>query len=153
MERIGEDVGRELRRFGPRSAIAGVVAAWPDAVGTAIARNAWPARLARDGTLYVHTSSSAWAFELSQLEGAVRERLAALVGSEAPRRLRFTPGRLPESVPEPPPQSPPAALEASAEAVREAGELASAVSDAELAERIARAAALSLTKARAGRPF
>src|SRR3712207_8602350 len=34
------------------------------------------ARVARDGTVHVHTSSSAWAFELTQLEGRVREALA-----------------------------------------------------------------------------
>ena len=39
------------------------VAAWPSAVGEEIARNAWPARFARDGTLIVNTRDSVWAFE------------------------------------------------------------------------------------------
>ena len=75
-ERLGDEVRRELDRFGPAGAIADVVAVWPAAVGDSIARNAWPARMARDGTLHVSTSSSAWAFELGLLEHDLRERLA-----------------------------------------------------------------------------
>ncbi|HWH05605.1 MAG TPA: DUF721 domain-containing protein, partial [Gaiellaceae bacterium] len=65
MERIGRDVSRELGRFGPAAGMAEIVEAWPDAVGEAIARHAWPARIGRDGTLVETTSSSAWAFELA----------------------------------------------------------------------------------------
>ena len=50
MEPLGDDVQRELRRLGPNAAIGETVAAWPDAVGDVIARNAWPARYQRDGT-------------------------------------------------------------------------------------------------------
>src|SRR5262249_31368924 len=64
MERVGDAVSRELGRFGPIVGMAPLVEAWPSAVGTEIARNAWPARLARDGTLHVHTTDSIWAFEL-----------------------------------------------------------------------------------------
>ena len=39
---------------------------WPGAVGPQIARFAWPARIARDGTVHVATSDSVWAFELGQ---------------------------------------------------------------------------------------
>ena len=56
MERLGDEVGRQLGRFGPQGAIGDVVAVWPDAVGEAIARNAWPARIARDGTVHVNTA-------------------------------------------------------------------------------------------------
>ena len=73
-ERIGDDVRRELGQLGPGGAIADVVAAWPEAVGDSIARNAWPARIARDGTLHVATSSSAWAFELGCSGGWGRRR-------------------------------------------------------------------------------
>ena len=65
IERIGNEVERELGRFGPAAGMAELLRAWPDAVGEEIARNAWPARIARDGTLHVATSSSAWAFELA----------------------------------------------------------------------------------------
>jgi len=61
---IGDDVRRELSRFGPAAGMAELLAAWPAAVGEGIARNAWPARIGRDGTLHVAVASSAWAFEL-----------------------------------------------------------------------------------------
>src|ERR687898_2116943 len=96
MEPLGADFRRELARFGPQAGLGEVVAAWPAAVGPGIAANAWPARIARDGTLHVATSSSAWAFELTQLEATVRERLSERLGKAAPAALRFAPGRLPE---------------------------------------------------------
>ena len=51
MERIGGDVRRELSRFGSATQLGDLVARWPSAVGESIARNAWPARIQRDGTL------------------------------------------------------------------------------------------------------
>ena len=95
MDRVGDDVTRELSRFGAAPGLAPIVEAWPAAVGEDLARNAWPARLGRDGTLLVHTRSSAWAFELGQLESRIRDAL----GTVAPRRLRFAVGLLPEPSP------------------------------------------------------
>ncbi len=147
LEPLGHELRRELTRLGPAGAIGEVVEAWPEAVGKAIAANAWPARIARDGTLHVATSSSAWAFELTQLEATVRERLSERLGTTAPAALRFAPGRLPEpgaedvetsarTVPEPSP------------AVRAAGEqIASEIGDPALREAVARAAAASLAAA------
>ena len=43
-----------------------LLAAWEAAVGPEIARNAWPARFQRDGTLIVHTKDAIWGFELGQ---------------------------------------------------------------------------------------
>jgi predicted nucleic acid-binding Zn ribbon protein len=65
VERVGADIARQLRRFGPAAGMAPVVEAWPAAVGAEIARNAWPARITRDGTLHIHTQDSIWAFELT----------------------------------------------------------------------------------------
>ena len=48
-------------------ALADVTRVWPEAVGDAIARAAWPQRIARDGTLLVAATSSSWAFELGLL--------------------------------------------------------------------------------------
>ena len=59
IDRIGNAIERELSRFGPATGMAPLVEAWARAVGPEIARNAWPARIARNGTLHVHTSSSA----------------------------------------------------------------------------------------------
>jgi predicted nucleic acid-binding Zn ribbon protein len=143
---IGEEVRRELGRFGPQGAMGEIVAAWPAAVGQAIAANAWPTRVARDGTLYVATSSSAWAFELTQLEETVRARLAEDLGKAAPPRLRFQPGRLPERGA--------GSVLTSSRAPREAGaaerargiEIAASIEDPELRELVARAAAASLSR-------
>src|SRR5438309_2178503 len=96
MERIGGAVERELRRLGPVGAMADVLAAWPDAVGELIARNALPARIGRDGTLHVATASSAWAFELGQLAPEILTRLRDTLREAAPRALRFAVGNLPE---------------------------------------------------------
>ena len=64
---IEDEIRRELSRFGPAAGLGDIVAAWPECFGAGIAANAWPARLARDGSLHVTTSSSAWAFELTHL--------------------------------------------------------------------------------------
>ena len=145
-ERIGGSLRRELDRFGPAGAIADVVAAWPGAVGPAIAENAWPARIGRDGTLTVTAASSVWAFELTQLEETIRTRLAEALGGAAPPRIRFAAGRLPEpgaeSVPTPPQTArPPGPL-----ARQAAEEIAASIEDGELRELVARAAAASLER-------
>ena len=150
-EPIGEEVRRELKRFGPSGAMAEIVKAWPSVVGETIARNAWPARVARDGTLHVATSSSAWAFELGLLESDIRGRLSATLGPEAPAGLRFAPGRLPEPV------SPVAQRERahrprpSAADRREAERLAAPIDDENLRKVVAKAAAESLARS-ANRP-
>ena len=48
MERIGNEVERTLARGGSREALplARLTAAWPEAVGATIAKNAWPLRIA-----------------------------------------------------------------------------------------------------------
>ena len=144
IERIGNEVERELGRFGPAAGMAELLRAWPDAVGEEIARNAWPARIARDGTLHVATSSSAWAFELAQLEATVRSRLEQALGESAPPRLRFASGRLPEGPPEPSAKQPRRPPVPSPEVCAEAERVAAAISDTELRKLVAKAASASL---------
>jgi hypothetical protein len=150
MRPIGGDVRRELSRFGPAAGMADLVAAWPEAVGEAIARNAWPARLSRDGTLHVATESAAWAFELGQLEGRLLERLRATAGEAAPARLRFAVGRLPEPDPaaeravQPGPKPSP---DDEAEARRVAAE----IEDEDIRSAVADAVARGLAHRRSGR--
>jgi hypothetical protein len=153
MERLGHAVQAELRRFGPQGAMPAIVAAWPAAVGSEVARHAWPARIGRDRTLYVHTSSSAWAFELTQLGATVLEQLREALGHEAPRSLRFAPGPLPEPLAEVPSVADPERLRATPETLAEGAAIASAIEDEELRKRVAKAAALSLQSARDDRRF
>ncbi len=151
MERLDGSVRRALRSSGVPDAgvLAQVTRAWRAAVGPAIARAAWPQRLARDGTLHVTTVSSTWAFELGRMEAEVRAKLAASLGDATPPALRFAPGPVP---------SPPAAEEAHAEmpvpTVEEAAEaaaLTARIEDPGLREAVRRAAAASLARGRGDR--
>ena len=152
-ERLGDGVRRELGRFGPGGAIADVVDAWPGAVGDSIARNAWPARIARDGTLHISTSSSAWAFELGLLEEKLRERLAEELGNDAPARLRFAPGPLPEAAAPVPAESENQHIEVTEQHLQAGEELAAAISDENLRKVVAKAAAASLARPQNDRSF
>jgi len=152
MERIGSEVRRELGRFGSAGQMADLVAAWPAAVGETVAANAWPARLARDGTLHVAAASSTWAFELQQLETEIAERLRATLGSTAPGRLRFAPGPLPELPPAAEEARPRPCPEPSLEQAREAHEWAATIASEELRKSVEKAARISLARASDGRP-
>jgi Dna[CI] antecedent, DciA len=145
-ERIGHDVRRELDRFGPAGAIADVVDVWPAAVGDSISRNAWPARIARDGTLHVSTSSSAWAFELGLLEADLRERLLERLGDRAPTRLRFAPGPLPEPAGPDPGDAEGRAPNVTDQHVQAGEEVAAPIADENLRKLVAKAAAASLAR-------
>jgi len=149
MERLGTAVGRELGRFGPGVGMSPVVEAWPAAVGVEIARNAWPARLARDGTLHVHTKDSIWAFELKSRAEEIRSRL----GEHAPSRLAFAPGPIPEPTEAPREGISSRPLEPTPEHVAEADSLARVIRDEDLRKVVAKAAALSLARASNDRSF
>ena len=144
MERIGREVRRELDRFGGVGRMADLVVAWPGAVGETVAANAWPARLARDGTLHVNAGSSTWAFELQQLEAEIAERLRAELGKVAPERLRFAPGPLPEPVVEAAAASRQAPPEPTLEQARAAHDLAAPIASEELRKSVEKAARRSL---------
>ncbi|HYZ78983.1 MAG TPA: DUF721 domain-containing protein [Gaiellaceae bacterium] len=141
MKPIGDEVRRELARFGPAAGMAELVEAWPGTVGGAIAQNAWPARIARDGTLHVHTTDAIWAFELGQRAQEIAER----VGVE---RIRFVPGPIPEPFVEPEAERR-SIPRPSREHVQSAAELTAAIDDEELRAAVARAAAASLARAEA----
>ncbi len=149
MERVGADVARELARFGTATALAPIIEAWPAAVGPEIARNAWPARLARDGTLHVHTSSAAWAFELRQLEVRIRASLA----EQSPWRLRFAVGPLPEPESDAPGEAMSRVVRPSPQHAAAAAELTAQIDDEKLRKVVAKTAALSLAKADSDRLF
>jgi hypothetical protein len=116
-----------------------VLAAWERAVGEEIARNAWPARFQRDGTLVVHAKDAIWGFELGHRAAAISERL--------PGRptLTFVVGPLPEpglaSAPAAP-QAPPVTLAQQ----EQAAAWAAGIEDPELRKAVARAAAASLAR-------
>jgi predicted nucleic acid-binding Zn ribbon protein len=143
MEPIGDEVRRELARFGPAAGMTEIVEAWPAAVGEAIAQNAWPARIGRDGTLHVHAADAIWAFELGQRAQEIAER----VGVE---RIRFAPGPLP-GVSEEPAAGRPPPPRPGPEHLARAASLSAGIEDEELREAVARAAAASLAREPADR--
>jgi hypothetical protein len=153
VKKIASEVASELGRFGPAAGMVRIVEAWPGAVGSTIARNAWPARLARDGTLHVATSSSSWAFELAQLEADVLKRLRSAAGKDAPAKLRFAVGKLPELGLEDDERGERRAAAPGPEELRRAEELASAIGDEELRKVVAKAAAQSLVRGGDDRAF
>lgn len=118
--------------------MAETVAAWPDAVGVEIARNAWPSRFQRDGTLIVHARDAIWAFELGHRAADIASRLPGTPP------LKFVPGPLPEPGADPTDASMPTPPAATLEEQRQAAEWAASIEDEELREAVARAAAASL---------
>lgn len=155
MERLGDTVRGALQGVGIPDAgdAADVVRIWPHAVGAAISRAAWPQRITREGKLVVATTSSTWAFELGRMESELLERLRRTLPGVTLSGLRFVPG----PVPEPPAAAAPADSadppEIDPDIVRSAAAAAAEIEDEELRETIARAAALSLARARADRRF
>jgi predicted nucleic acid-binding Zn ribbon protein len=109
---------------------------WPAAVGEAIAKQAWPARIARDGTVHVHTADAVWAFELGHRAAEIAERL------DVPK-IRFAPGPLPE----PDPEEAPAAVETTPEDEERARAMTSRIRDENLRKSAQRAVALGLARA------
>ena len=149
-ERLGDAVGEELRRLGGDERILAATARWREAVGPAIAENAWPARLTKAGTLVVHTSSSVWAHELTLMAEMITERL----GDACPGGVRFSVGPLPE-----PPgvdqeeSAPPVRPARDAHLLGRARELAAPIANEQLREVVARAIAASLTRSGDDRAF
>lgn len=151
MDRLGDALRDELSRLGPNAGIAAIVAVWPGAVGDAIARNAWPARVSREGILHIATSGASWAFELTQLADEIMQRLRAKLGDETPAGLRFAVGRVPAQGADPVALAPKPPLQPTSAETAEAQLLASTIEHEELREIVARAARASLAKGRGDR--
>jgi hypothetical protein len=151
MERLDGAVRRSLRRVGVPDAgvLAEVTRAWPAAVGPAIARAAWPQRIARDGTLHVTAVSSTWAFELGRLEADIRAKLEGSLGARTPPGIRFAPGPVPGPA-GPEAASPPRPAPTS-EDEREAADVASMIEDPGLRDAVRRAVSASLARGRGRR--
>jgi hypothetical protein len=123
-----------------------MLSAWRETVGEAIARNAWPARIGRDGTLHVHTSDSVWAFELGHRAPEIAERLGVPA-------VRFAAGPLPEPAADASPAAGPAPVHPGPAERAEAARIVAGVSDRELREVVSRAVAAGLARAASDRGF
>jgi hypothetical protein len=137
MDPLADAIRSELGRFGPQAGMAELLDRWPAAVGPAIAQNAWPARISKDGTVHIATNDSVWAFELGQRAGEIAAALAA-------PKVRFAPGPLP--TPEPAPAAAP--IEVRPEEAELARAIASAIDDEKLRESVQKAVSFSLARGR-----
>ncbi len=120
--------------------MAELVERWPGAVGNGIARNAWPARIARDGTLHVNTADSVWSFELGH-------RAVEIAGKLGVPRVRFAPGPLPE----PDSEAVESRVEVSPQDAERARAIASTIEDENLRESVQKAVSFSLARGRVNR--
>ena len=122
--------------------MADLVERWPQIVGDGIARNAWPARIARDGTVHVNTADSVWSFELGHRAAEIAEKLGV-------PKVRFAPGPLPEPDAEPV-ENP---VEVTPEDDERARAIASTIADEKLRESVQKAVSLSLARGRGNPPI
>jgi hypothetical protein len=143
MDPLGPDIRSELARYGPQAGMAELVERWPEVVGDAIARNAWPARIARDGTLHIATADSIWAFELGHRGAEIATRLGVA-------KVRFAPGPLPSEEAVSTPAKP---VLPTPEHERRASEIAASIDDDKLRESVQKAIGLSLARIAKDRPF
>jgi hypothetical protein len=138
MDPLASQIQSELKRFGPQAGMAELLERWPAAVGPAIAQNAWPARIGKDGTVHIATNDSVWAFELGQRAGEIAASLAV-------PKVRFAPGPLP-----PPDLAPPEnRIEVTPEEAELAQAIASKIEDEKLRESVQKAVSFSLARGRA----
>jgi hypothetical protein len=152
IHRLGglEPVGRLVGAAGAGApeALVRVVRAWPAAAGELVAREAWPARIGRDGTVTVHCRSAVWASELIHLTTRLTAALES-AGAGPVAGLRFVVGSVPERPPPPPEVSRRAVSEGEAAAVRG---WASAVRDPALRAVVEQAALASVARRAEGVP-
>jgi hypothetical protein len=123
--------------------MAELVERWPQTVGAGIAGNAWPARIARDGTLHVNTADSVWSFELGHRAAEIAAKLGV-------PKVRFAPGPLPEPVPPAAGHDP---VDVSPEDEERAHAIASRITDETLRESVQKAVSLGLARGRSNRPI
>ena len=105
-------------------------------MGGGISRNAWPARIARDGTAVIHTSDSIWAFELGHRAAEIAGRLG-VPAVQVPARPPARAGRASAGVPP---------LEPTPEQAAAAASIAAPIDDRELRESVQKAVSLALAR-------
>ena len=80
---------RLVQEAAPETPLAAVQAAWPQAAGEAVARQAEPVS-ERDGEVTIACRTATWAQELDLLQDRLRARLNEELGEPAVKSLRFT---------------------------------------------------------------
>jgi hypothetical protein len=149
MERVGRvDLASAVFGGGGARTIALLKAAWPHAVGPALAGRTEP--IALEGTtLRVRVPDQGWMRVLHRMQPQILARLAAIAGGLAPRRLGFVEG--PVDRPSPPAAPAPAATTHEAELPASVTAQAAAIDDPEIRDGFLRSAALYLSRPSSGR--
>ena len=142
MDPLGPEIRSELSRFGPQAGMAELMERWPEVVGEGIARNAWPARIAKDGTVHVNTADSVWAFELGHRAAEIAEKLGV-------PKARFAAGPLPPAV-DVPVFDP---VVVTPEEDERATAIASTITDEKLRKSVQKAVSLGLARGRGNPPI
>lgn len=139
-------VSRVLRHAGlaPLLAQLEVFAAWPAAVGTAMAQHTWPLGL-KEGVLTVGTDHPAWRQELHFRQAQVLEALAARLGKGVVKGIHSVVGQRPDGVPNQP------AAPVTPEVQSWATTLTQGIEDPGLRQALARAAAAQQAQRHRGR--
>ena len=86
---LGDSLARVLAASAPKTLLADVQAAWPQACGEAIAGNSEPVS-ERTGTVTIACRNGAWAQELELMQETLLSRLEGVVGEGRVEALRFT---------------------------------------------------------------
>jgi hypothetical protein len=141
--RVGELLGASLPAEPSGSGVlVPILRAWPTAVGDAVARHAWPARM-RGDELIANAESSVWVTELQLLAELIAARLREVCGGAVPVAVRFQVGPVPDRGPVERP-SPPVVDDASR---RAAAAIAAPIRDDALRTSAERAIAGALARA------
>jgi predicted nucleic acid-binding Zn ribbon protein len=84
----GEAFRAARDRVAPKTGLAGVQAAWTEALGERLAAVATPVS-ERTGTLTVECTDGVWAQELDLMQDQLLDRLREVLGERAPQALKF----------------------------------------------------------------
>lgn len=86
---LGDALAKVIAQSAPKTLLADVQAAWPQACGEAIAAASEPVS-ERQGTITIACSGGAWAQELEFMQDDLLTRLEPIVGEGRIAGLRFT---------------------------------------------------------------
>ncbi len=87
--RLADILGSMHSEVGKTLKLCNLLTIWDEVVDERVSKHTEAVKI-RSGILYVYTSSSAWAQELSFLKGPIVEKFNLVAGEEVIRDIRFT---------------------------------------------------------------
>ncbi|MEW6581385.1 MAG: DUF721 domain-containing protein [Actinomycetota bacterium] len=149
---VGDMLGAWRRRGegAQDPALDAVRAAWPAAVGDAVAARAQPVRRSRAGVVTVACADAVWAQELASRGEDIADQIRAAAPDADLAGLRFVADEHALRAPGAPPPAPPAPPPLRPDEIAAAAHLVDGVQDPRLRELLARIAAASRRPGRGG---